>query len=284
MFWLTRKTGPVGPSFNTSSTTAVKGVTLLACCGTRAASPFDVTGTITMKIPKSLLGNPANGTVFTSVTGYTMTERGPLAPSTGSGTANPTSLPIQVDASGALSYTIGDAAPQFNGVVEVSIDDPNFTAPRLATLGDVVNANAWSLQLSGSALVAGAHTAYVRQRLNGQPTSAVVSVAYVVSATVEQSVTSMVSLATANARSSLGVAQYDMTIKNTSTATLYAPMRIEVASITSAIRRSHPSRPSVRIASPACRSIHTGIVRTGGHRHRQALGTRSTGTPRVRVR
>src|SRR5256885_9185549 len=148
-----------------------------------AAAP----GTITMKIPKSLLGNPVHGTVFTSVTGYTMTERGPLAPSTRSGTANPTSLPIHADASGASSYTIGDVAPQFNGVVEVSIDDPNFTAPRLATLGDVVNANTWSLQLSGSALVAGAHTAYVRQRLNGQPTSAVVSVAYVVSATVEQS-------------------------------------------------------------------------------------------------
>jgi PKD repeat protein len=198
-----------------------------------AAAP----GTITMKIPKSLIGNPANGTVFTSVTGYTMTERGPLAPSTGSGTANPTSLPIQVDAAGALSYTIGDATPQLNGVVEVSIDDPNFAAPRLATLGDVVNANTWSLQLSGSALFAGAHTAYVRQRLNGQPTSAVVSVAYTVSATVEQSVTSLVSLATANARSSLGVTQYDMTIKNTSTATLYAPMRIEVASISSASGR-----------------------------------------------
>jgi len=166
-----------------------------------------------------------------------MTERGPLAPSTGSGTANPTSLPIQVDAAGASSYTIGDGAPRFDGVVEVSIDDPNFTAPRLAALGDVVNANTWSLQLDGSALVAGAHTAYVRQRLNGQPVAAVVSVTYTVSATVEQSVTSMVSLATANARSSLGVTQYDMTIKNTSAATLYAPMRIEVASITSASGR-----------------------------------------------
>ena len=65
----------------------------------------------------------------------------------------------------------------------------------------------------------------------------VVSVSYTVSPTIEQSVTSMVSLATANARSSLGVSQYDMTIKNTSTATIYAPMRIEVASITSASGR-----------------------------------------------
>src|SRR5258708_40252233 len=110
----------------------------------KAAGP----GTITMKIPKSLLGNPANGTVFTSVTGYTMTERGPLAPSAGSGAANPTSLPIQVDASGALSYTIGDAAPQFDCVVEVSIDDPNFTAPWQAALGDAFTANTWPLQRS----------------------------------------------------------------------------------------------------------------------------------------
>jgi len=194
-------------------------------------------GTITMKIPKSLLGNPANGTVFTSITGYTMTERGPLAPSAGSGTANPTSLPIQVDAAGALSYTIGDGAPKFNGVVEVSIDDANFTAPRTVSLGDPVNLNTWSLQLSGTEMVAGAHTAYVRQRITGQPASAAASVAYTISATVEQSVTSMVSLTTANPRSSLGVSQYDMTIKNTSTATIYAPLRIEVASITSASGR-----------------------------------------------
>src|SRR2546421_5834433 len=157
-------------------------------------------GTITMKIPKSLLGNPANGTVFTSVTGYTMTERGPLAPSAGTTAPNPTSLPIQVDAAGALSYTIGDGSPQFNGVVEVLIDDPNFTAPRSANLGDVVNANTWSLPFSGSELVVGAPTAYVRQRINGLAASPAVSVAYTISSTIEQSVTSMVSLATANAR------------------------------------------------------------------------------------
>jgi hypothetical protein len=86
-------------------------------------------------------------------------------------------------------------------------------------------------------MVAGAHTAYVRQRLNGQTAAAVASVSYTISATVEQSVTSMVSLATANARSSPGVSQYDMTIKNTSTATIYAPLRIEVASIASASGR-----------------------------------------------
>src|SRR5204863_3297431 len=140
-------------------------------------------GTITMKIPKSLLGNPAAGTVFTSVTGYAMTERGPLAPSTGSGTANPTSLPIMVDASGAASFVIGSGTPQFDGVVEVSIDDANFTAPRIATLGDVVNSNTWSLQLTGADMVAGAHTAYVRQRINGLAAGPVVSVAFTISPT-----------------------------------------------------------------------------------------------------
>jgi len=194
-------------------------------------------GTITMKVPKSLLGNPANGTVFTSVTGYSMSERGPLAPSAGSGTANPTSLPIQVDAAGALSYTIGDGSAQFNGVVEVSIDDPNFTAPVTANLGDPVNANGWSLQLSGPQLVPGPHTAYVRQRINGLAASPVASVAYTVSSTVEQSVTSMVSLVTSNARSAVGVSQYDIQLKNNSAATIYPPLRVEVASITSASGR-----------------------------------------------
>src|SRR5256714_2500027 len=137
-----------------------------------AAAP----GTITMKIPKGLLGNPANGTVFTSVTGYSMTERGPLAPSAGTTAPNPTSLPIMVDASGATTYTIGDGSPQFNGVVEVSLDDANLAAPRVAALGDPVNVNTWSLQLSGGDLIVGADTAYVRQRINGLAASPVASV------------------------------------------------------------------------------------------------------------
>jgi hypothetical protein len=81
-------------------------------------------GTVTMKIPKGLLGNPANGTVFTSVTGYSMTNIGRGHP------RGPARLPDQpADLTmlrGALSYTVGDGAP--NGVVEVSID-LNFTAP-----------------------------------------------------------------------------------------------------------------------------------------------------------
>lgn len=191
-------------------------------------------GTITMKIPRSLLGNPANGTRFTSVTGYSMSERGPLAPMT-AGTANPTSLPIQVDASGATTYTVGEAGAQFDGVVEISLDDPNFGSPRLAvTSGNAISDNGWSLQLSGADLVPGAHTAYARQRINGRSPSPVVSVAYNVSATIEQTVTSMVNLITANPRSSLGVSSYDVSMKNISSVSILAPMRVVVASITSA--------------------------------------------------
>ncbi len=47
-------------------------------------------------------------------------------------------------------------------------------------------------------------------------------------------VTSMVSLATSNPRSTGGVSQYDLTIKNISAQTIYAPLRLEVASISSA--------------------------------------------------
>ena len=195
-----------------------------------------VPGTITMKIPRTLLGNATNGTIFTTVTGYAFSERGPLAPAVG-GTPNVTSLPIQVDTAGALTYTIGDGAARLDGVVEVSIDDPNFTSPRAASLGDAISTNSWSLQLSGADLVVGAHTAYVRQRINGRAPSPVRSVTFTVSSTIEQSVTSLVSLSTSNARTSPGVSSYDMTIWNTSGTTVFAPLRIEVASITSASGR-----------------------------------------------
>jgi hypothetical protein len=151
------------------------------------------------------------------------------------GTANPSSMPLQVDASGAATYTLGEGGPNLNGVVEVSLDDANFGAPRVATLpADPVNDNHWQLQLSGSELVSGPHTAYVRQRISGRDPSPVVSVSYTVAATVEQPVTSLVSLLTANPRSSLGVSSYDVSMKNTSTQTIFAPLRLELASITSA--------------------------------------------------
>src|SRR4029078_5954859 len=89
-------------------------------------------GTITMTIPRALVGSPANGTLFTSVTGYAFSERGALLPMA-AGTGNPSSLPIKVDASGAASYVVWQGGPQLAGVVEISLDDPNFTAPPPAT-------------------------------------------------------------------------------------------------------------------------------------------------------
>jgi hypothetical protein len=74
----------------------------------------------------------------------------------------------------------------------------------------------------------------VRQRINGRDASPVVTVAFTVSNTIEQSVTPLVSFSTTNARSSGGVSSYDLSIRNTSTQTIFAPMKLELASITSA--------------------------------------------------
>jgi hypothetical protein len=189
-------------------------------------------GTITLTIPKTLLGSPVNGTQFTTVTGYAFSERGALLPMA-SGTANPSSMPVKVDASGAATYVVGQGGPQLDGVVEVSLDDGNFSAPRLAVLGDAVNDNHWSLQLGGGELAAGAHTAYVRQRSNGLGFSPVVSLPFTVAATIETQVTSLLNLITANPRSSLGVSSFDLSLKNTSAQTIFSPLRVELASIAS---------------------------------------------------
>ena len=44
----------------------------------------------------------------------------------------------------------------------------------------------------------------------------------------------MVSFTTSNARSSGGISSYDMTMRNISSQTIFAPVRLEIASITSA--------------------------------------------------
>jgi hypothetical protein len=63
-------------------------------------------GRITFQIPRTLIGNPPKGARFWSATGYTMSERGPLIPIGVSELPNPTSLPLKVDASAAISYTV----------------------------------------------------------------------------------------------------------------------------------------------------------------------------------
>src|SRR5262249_35710459 len=50
---------------------------------------------------------------------------------------------------------------------------------------------------------------------------------------IEQNVNSLVSLQTSNASSAFGVSSFDLAIKNTSTQTIFVPLRAEVAQLTS---------------------------------------------------
>ena len=54
------------------------------------------------------------------------------------------------------------------------------------------------------------------------------------SAFIEQNVNSMVSLQAANPGSSAGLSSFNLTMKNTSTQTIFTPLRVEVAQLTSA--------------------------------------------------
>ncbi len=147
-----------------------------------ATSSNTAPGTITLTIPRSLVGNPPNGALLKSVTGYAMSERGPLAatpcppaPASCENVFNPSSLPIKVDAAGAFTYIVG-AGMQLDGVVEVSLDDPSFSFPTSAS----ANPNG-TWQSTFSSLSAGSHTVYVRQTVRGGcATSAVQSRSFIV--------------------------------------------------------------------------------------------------------
>ena len=132
-------------------------------------------GTITLTIPRSLIGNPANGTSLYWLTAYALSERGPLVPVGSSAVPDPTSLPIHVDAAGSFIYIVG-AGPQFNGVVEVSLDDPSFASPR--TVSTAGTGDSWQLALTAPDLTFGPHTAYARQRITGYAPSPAVSVSF----------------------------------------------------------------------------------------------------------
>ncbi len=141
-------------------------------------------GTITLTIPRNLVGSPPNGALLKSVTGYAMSERGPLAatpcpepPASCENIFNPNSLPIKVDASGAFTYVVGGGL-QLDGSVQLSLDDPNFTNPT------TVPANldgTWTHTFSNPS--AGQHTVYVRQNSRGCATSSVESRTFIVQAT-----------------------------------------------------------------------------------------------------
>jgi hypothetical protein len=206
-------------------------------------------GSITIRVPKSLVGTPMPGAQFHSLTAYALSERGPLlpvgssalpngpfpAPRTTSLTADPTSLPLQLDASGAVTYTVGASGPTADGLVEVSLDDPSFNAPRAATLSSDLGENRWQIQLDPAEAAPGTtHTIYARQRINGRDASPVASVQFTVSQTIEQVVNALVALQTSNSKFLGGVASYDLSLRNSSGETIFTPLRTEVAQLSSA--------------------------------------------------
>lgn len=195
-------------------------------------------GVITMRVPKSLVGNPPAGAEFHTVTGYAMSERGPLVPVGTNQAPSVTSLPIQIDAAAAFTYAAGDGGPRMDGAVEFSLDDANFTAPRQAAFPDAVNSDRWQVALSAQELTPGAHTLYVRQRVNGRERSPVATVTFNVSSTVERVVTTLTSLEARNTSASAGVVSYDLHVRNASSSqTIFAPLALRVAKLTSASGR-----------------------------------------------
>ena len=63
-------------------------------------------GAITLRVPRALVGSPADGARLFSVTAYTFSERGPLVP-LGTSAAPAPNLPLKVDASGAFGHIVG---------------------------------------------------------------------------------------------------------------------------------------------------------------------------------
>ena len=141
-------------------------------------------GTITLTIPRSLVGSPPNGALLKSVTGYAMSERGPLAatpcpdpPASCENVFNPNSLPLKVDASGAFTYVVGGGL-QLDGTVQLSLDDPNFTNP--TTLPANLDGS-WTHTFPNPTV--GQHTVYIRQNSRGCAMSPVESRTFIIQAT-----------------------------------------------------------------------------------------------------
>jgi hypothetical protein len=207
-----------------------------------AAAP----GQITIRVPKSLVGGPVAGAQFHSLTAYALSERGPLvpvgatypnagspAPGTSSVVADPSSLPALLDATGAVTYTVGAAGPASDGVVEVSVDDPTFASPQAASFSADPAAARWSFAVDLTKLAPGAHTVYARQRINGRDASPAAAAQFTIPDMVEADVTSLVGLETGNARFAAGAASFDLTLRNTSGETIFTPLSARVAQLSS---------------------------------------------------
>lgn len=258
IYWLGAEVRPAGATYYTGtlgmirSATSKKFITynpdLVKSQQVRGAMTAAAPGQITIRVPKSVVGNPTAGAQFHTLTAYALSERGPLvpvgadypnaqfpAPKTSSLAADPTSLPLQLDATGAVTYTVGAAGPESDGVVEVSVDDPTFASPRAAAFSADPSEARWQASVDLSKLASGAHTVYARQRINGRASSPVVSAQFTIPETVEADVTSFVGLETTNARFSAGAASFDLAVRNTSGETVFTPLSARVAHLSSGV-------------------------------------------------
>ncbi|HLL74070.1 MAG TPA: sialidase family protein [Pyrinomonadaceae bacterium] len=256
IYWLGAEVRATGTSFYTGtlgmirSATSKKFITynpdLVKSQQVRGQMQAAAPGAITIRVPKAVVGSPAAGAQFHSLTAYALSERGPLvpvgadlpnapfpAPKTTSVTPGPSGLPVQLDATGAVTYTVGAAGPASDGVVEVSVDDPTFSSPRTAAFSTDLGQARWEFALDLSQLASGSHTVYARQRINGRDYSPVVSAQFAIPDTVEADVTSLVGIETGNARFSAGAASFDLAIRNTSGETIFTPLSARVAQLSS---------------------------------------------------
>lgn len=112
--------------------------------------------TLEIRIPASVIGNPAPGTRFDQVTGLVQ------LPTRGPGLEV---LMDPIDATPATSWVMGD--PRLPaGEVQLSVDDPDFASPVAATLTDYPGTS-FEAALDVSGLAPGEHTLYVRQTAKG---------------------------------------------------------------------------------------------------------------------
>ncbi|HLF56981.1 MAG TPA: hypothetical protein VI942_09075 [Thermoanaerobaculia bacterium] len=133
-------------------------------------------GAVRLSIPRALVGQPEDGDELQTVTAYALSERGPLVPVGMENVPSPTSLPLQVDATGPVTYVLGGGA-RLAGSVEVAADDPGFINPTPAA---VALDGTWEAPFAEGSLAPGAHTLYARQRITGLGPSPAASVAFTV--------------------------------------------------------------------------------------------------------
>ncbi|MFN2545663.1 MAG: sialidase family protein [Actinomycetota bacterium] len=112
--------------------------------------------TLDFPIGPTLVGNPAPGTRFDNLTAFSFVLNGPPGSE---------ALMDEVDATPSTSWAWGEA-PVPAGSVQLSVDDPTFANPTIASLTDYPGSS-WSAAVPVTGLAAGTHTLYVRQVASG---------------------------------------------------------------------------------------------------------------------